>query len=131
MGKAVRFALAALLVIGIMACTTTGAKPTPEDIRDTAYKSLVVAAETYDASMKTLATVAARGIVRPEEVEKIKGYAKIYYDAYQGASLALYTYAAISGVETETRLSTALAEMSKALSEFLTIARPYLSRGTP
>ena len=127
-GAVLAIAAIAMLAVSLQGCAGNG-KPTPEDIKANAYKSLVVAAETYDASMKSVVTLAGRGMLKPSDVDRVKRYARIYYDAYQSASLALYTYAAISNEDAELKLSTALGQMSKALAEFIDIVKPYLEGG--
>lgn len=116
---------AALLVFGC----ATGGKSTPEAITGTSYKALVVAADTYDIAMKSLASPMVQAQIGLEERAKILEVARVYYTAYQAASQALYTYTAVASADSEARLGTAIAEMSAALARLMQLAEPYIPKG--
>jgi hypothetical protein len=93
------------------------------DFENNAYNTLVIAGETYDATMSALADAHAGGTLDDAQYAKAKAVARIYRGAFQSARIALEEYVASPGDTQRDRVTQMLVAMTGRLSELLDCAR--------
>jgi hypothetical protein len=110
------------LLFGLAACQD-------EDIISNAYKTLSVAAETYDASMRAAADLDERGLLDDEAKAKVISIGGKCRAAHGVAVAALAAYAETSRAEDGDKLGVALAEVTRLVYDLGTILTPYITTG--
>lgn len=94
---------------------TTATQDSPQTV---AYKSLRSAADTYDATMKTVASLYKQGIINADTKTKAIHYAIIFRTAYGQAIDVL-----------EAGGTPSVATVSAALTDLLQFIQPYITQG--
>lgn len=88
-----------------------------------AYNSLVVAGESYDAVMRSIAEAHADGFLDKSQYDSAKAIARIYRGAFHAARVALEEYIANPLESERLRVHTTLRAMTERLGELLEYAR--------
>ncbi len=94
---------------------TTATQDSPQTV---AYKSLRSAADTYDATMKTVASLFKQGIINTDTKAKAIQYATIFRTAYGKAIDVL-----------EAGGTPSVVAVSAALTDLLKFIQPYMAQG--
>ncbi len=95
---------------------TTGTQDSPQTV---AYKSLRSAADTYEATMKTVASLYRQGIINADTKAKAIQYAAIFRTAYSQAIDVL-----------EAGGTPSVVAVSAALTDLLQFIQPYITQGS-
>ena len=93
----------------------TASQDSPQTV---AYKTLRTTADTYDATMKTMASLYKQGIINADTKAKAIQYATVFRTAYGKAIDVL-----------ETGGTPSVAAVSSALTDLLQFLQPYLTQG--
>lgn len=91
---------------------------TQDSPQTTAYKALRSAADTYDATMKTVATLYKQGIISTDVKAQAIKYGNVFRTAYGRAIDVL-----------ESGGTPSMATVSAALADLLNFLQPYLTKG--
>ena len=91
-----------------------------------AYKTLAIAADTYDGSMQSAADLYSRGLIDKATKAKIIDIGHRYKTVHLVATNALEAYAKTTGARDEERLSIALSEVLRVIGDLNTILAPLL-----
>ena len=84
----------------------------------TTYKSLFIAGTTYDAAMKSVASLQRQGVISDVQRAEINKYANHYYVSYQVAVDAFVLYKKTETAATRTKVIAAVAEVFTRWSTF-------------
>jgi GTP cyclohydrolase III len=102
--RKVRFLLSLLILLTLsVACGT---------FEQTVYKGMYISGTTYDASMKTVASLQAQGKITQDQRAAINQIANVFYVAYYSAVDAFEIYKKTGSVESKQKLITAIHEAS-------------------
>lgn len=93
------------------------------------YRTLSIAATTYDTAMKSIADLYRQGKVTEAQKAKALEIGMEYWIAYHTATDALEAYIAVGSVDNEKRLEIAMMEFSKVLSKFMNYVQPIITKG--
>jgi GTP cyclohydrolase III len=102
--------LAVVLVAGMMSCAS---------FTDNTYKTLYTAGTSYDAAMKSVASLQAQGKITTAQRAEINKYATMYYVAYQASVDAFEVYMKTNSAADKDKLAVALTEATAKLSNLL------------
>ena len=94
--------LAIVLLAGLISCAS---------FTQTTYKSLFIAGTTYDAAMKSVASLQRQGVISDVQRAGINKYANHYYVSYQVAVDAFVLYKKTETAATKTKVTAAVAEV--------------------
>lgn len=116
------FALLLVLFAGLItACTS-------DELIATSYKTLKISADTYDATMQTVATLYQRGAIDDQVRDRAIDLGVKFQVAHQSAVIALEAYATAceagdkaAAAGGKLKLDTAMALLSRALAELTAI----------
>lgn len=100
---------------------------TDTEPEETAYKVLLSARLTYEATMPALGEAYQSGLITEDQKDKIVDYANKYLGAYRAAVVALAEYVKLKNTDAEARLAQALVDMNGLFAEFLALVTPYLT----
>ncbi|MFI3270575.1 MAG: hypothetical protein R3Y11_00495 [Pseudomonadota bacterium] len=102
-----RFLLLAMVIMVTLCAACT-------EVERDSYRTLVIAANTYDATMSAVATAHADGAISTEQYEKVKVVASVYHGTFHTARLALESYVSLSenGTASTSDQETLLATLS-------------------
>lgn len=95
-------------------------------VTSNAYKTLSIAADSYDGAMKAAADLGNRGLLEEATKEKIISIGRKYKTAHEVGSSALEAYAQTTRAEDEEKLSTALTEVMRLVWELQEILHPLI-----
>lgn len=87
-----------------------------------AYKIIRTAGTVYDAGMRASADAYASGKLSPEQYLEIKESAKVYYETYHAARMALSAYYDTRGEEQRKKLDSSVDAMKANLGRFCAVA---------
>jgi len=91
---------------------------TQDSPQTTAYKALRLAADTYDATMKTMASLYKQGIINADVKAQAIKYGNVFRTAYGRAIDVL-----------ESGGTPSMATVSAALADLLNFLQPHLTQG--
>lgn len=100
--RKIRFLLPVLILLTLpIACGT---------FEQTVYKGMYISGTTYDAAMKTVASLQAQGKITQDQRTEINKVANVFYVAYHSAVDAFEVYKKTGSVESKQKLITAIHE---------------------
>jgi hypothetical protein len=125
MGKTKRSILALALLVFAFGCAQT-------TITKSTYSVLATSAETYDATMLTLADLYAKGKITEAQKETAIKYGGQFWKAYHTAVDALDAYynSQAQDAEKKSAVYSALSALSTALGKFLEYSQEITEGGT-
>ena len=104
------------LILSIMSCSS---------VVKNSYRSLIVASEAYDFSMKSVAEAQRSGKITAEQRQEINEVASVYYTAYQKAVDALESYVISESSEDKEKAIEALRDATAAITDLIKIVADY------
>lgn len=117
-----------MLLVCLLLLPLLGMLPGCEEqkFEQTAYKSLVAAGTTYDATMRALAEAHHKGVISDAQWEKATSIAHVYYGLFHSARIALEEYVRQPEGQTAAqreKIQGVLTAMALRLTELVSYAR--------
>ena len=115
-----------LIIATVLACLGVCLAACNESqIATNAYKTLSIAADTYDGSMRSAADLYNRGLLDDAGKQNIIDMGRKYKIAHRTATSALEAYVKTTGASEKERLTIALSEVTRVLSELSSTLPPF------
>lgn len=117
-----KFTVFVLLTMVLMLAACAGT------FKGNSYKTLAASATIYEQGYSAFLDLYNKGIISFETKEKGRALAVKYWAAYHAATNALIAYDAVDSAENKDRVTTALLESQKFLTELTAYIQPFLVR---
>ncbi|MFA5391836.1 MAG: hypothetical protein WC331_10505 [Candidatus Omnitrophota bacterium] len=118
-----KFAVLALLAMVLMLAACAAGQ-----FRTNSYKTLAGSATIYESGYPAFLDLYNKGIISFETKEKGRALAIKYWAAYHAAANALIAYDAVDSAENKDRVTIAIFEAQKFLTELTAYIQPFLVR---
>uniref|UniRef100_A0A6M3JKZ3 Uncharacterized protein n=1 Tax=viral metagenome TaxID=1070528 RepID=A0A6M3JKZ3_9ZZZZ len=100
-----------------------------EDYFLNSYKTLAISKQTYDTTLSVLGDLYKQGKLTVDQKDKSIELGRIYKEAHNVATLALFAYDASKNTTDKEAFEAAMSVAAKRLTEFLTFVQPLMKGG--
>ena len=121
--------LSILVVLVITAVFVSSVMVSCDDFEKNTYRVLATGKQTYIATMQSVRDLQDRGLISDEQRQDINEIAEVYYAAWQIAADAFEVYKLTQSAADKDKVSSAVAEASRALGKLLERVKPFIDGG--